>query len=119
MKNRVFSLLIAFSLLFFSAACGNEEKANADPKVDTISAEEQYLIDIRKTFPKNDDYTDNQLIDLGKSLCSQLDEGYTFQSILMAGSLENIPQPRMTEMLKISVPAFCPKHTKAMELNLP
>lgn len=116
--KRFLSLLVILGLLFGVTACGGEEKASAKAKVEKISAKEQYLIDVRKTFPKSDGLSDEELIHFGKSLCSNLDKGYTFQGILLAGSTEGIPQRKMTKLLKTSVPTFCPQHTKAMELNL-
>lgn len=104
-------IVLVIGALLLTAGCAEQE-----PKA--LTPEEQYVVDVRDSFSKSKNMTDDELVDLGKEMCGILDEGYTFQGVLLSGMQSGIPKKDMTSFLKASVPTFCPQHTKAMELNL-
>lgn len=108
-------IVLTISALMFTAGCSDD--ANEEPK--PLTAKEQYVVDVRDSYPKAKGMTDSELVDLGKEMCKILDRGYTFQGILLSGAQSGITQKDMASFLKVSVPVFCPQHTKAMGINLP
>ena len=111
------TIVLVIGALLLGGCAGTENKdAKADvTAVPQVSTEEQYVIDVMEVFPS---IAEEKVLPLGNSLCQAYDDGYTTDAILMAGLVDGIAEEDTTVLLRMTVPTFCPEHTKAMEKSL-
>ena len=128
MINRLVAPFVGLLFVLTMSACSNggatsesEPAAKQDQvvKTATLTDDAQFLADIHKAVPETETSSDADLVRLANLVCDQLDDGYTFQGIVMAFINEGVKSSAITEVLKAAVPIYCPQHTEAMEVNLP
>lgn len=96
MNKTISAIALSAVALFGLAACSSEPTAaptvtvTAEPPAPELSAEDLYVANLRSQDNYYaDNNTDNDLINLGYSLCSELDAGYTVVDVINALISEN------------------------------
>jgi hypothetical protein len=74
------------------------------------STDERYVNFVREYVPGASARSDTELINGGKQLCTQLDEGMTIDQMAVAGSLWGMNLKELGYALSAAMNSYCPEH---------
>lgn len=78
-------------------------------------SEDRFLADARSAEPQLDGVTDEELLDVGKTVCTDLDNGVTFDEFDFSARITGVDVNTAGAVIASAVENLCPEHEREMK----